>query len=122
MDRSGPDRTTRCRWLTLLGAAGSVGLGGCASSDRPQHYQDNEYIDAVGTDAQTLVYHQADDDRSRSAIQLTLDGAYAVTPSVEVAPLWMDLKPRDDERRVYEARLRDGLEWSDPYGQMTAGD
>lgn len=122
MDRSGLGRTTRRRWLTLLGAAGSVGLAGCSSSGRPQHYQDNEYIDAVGTDAGTLVSHHADDGQSRSAIQLTLDGAYAVTSDVEVAPLWMDLEPRDDEGRVYEAQLRDGLEWSDPYGQMTAED
>lgn len=123
---------TRREWLALLGVAGTGGLAGCGSlggggngaesEDLPEHYRNNEYVSATGSDAETVVHHQVADSQSGSAVGLTLDGAYAVTPEIEVYPLWMDLEMLDDDGQRYEAQLRENLQWSDPYGQMTADD
>lgn len=115
--------TTRREWLALLGI-GATGLTGCLGDGEgvPEHYEQNEYVSASGSDAETLVHHQISDQTSSNMVRLTLDGAYAVTTDMEVFPMWMDINRVDDDGRVYEAELREGLEWSDPYGEMTAED
>lgn len=117
---------TRREWLRTVGVAGVAGaagatgcVGGDGSSGLPER---NEYVSAESADAETLVHHQIADAVSGGYVRLTLDGAYGVTTDVEVFPLWMDINQADDEGRVYEAELREGLEWSDPYGSMTAED
>jgi len=118
--------TTRREWVALLGVW-TAGLTGCLGDEGnggsgPEHYENNEYISATGTDAETLVHHRIASVSSNSYVSLTMDGAYGVTADVEVSPFWMDLEQADDEGRVYEAALREGLEWSDPYGSMAAED
>jgi peptide/nickel transport system substrate-binding protein len=78
------------------------------------------YISGTATDAQSLNFYTTADGESADRYGLTLDGAYAITTEQEVFPLWLDLTT--DDGRVYTAELRDNLQWSEPYGQMTAED
>ena len=126
--RERPFQVTRREWLRTVGVAGVVGatgLTGCTGTGDGEASglpAENRYRSAESADAETLVHHQIADAASGGYVQLTMDGAYAVTTDVEVFPLWMDIEQVDDEGRVYEATLREGLEWSDPYGGMTAED
>ena len=79
-----------------------------------------QYISGSATDAESLFFIQTADAPSSARVGLALDSAYAVTTEDEIFPLWLDIAT--DDKRVYECTIRDGLEWSDPYGQMTAED
>lgn len=124
-----PDRTRR-RLLRSLGLAGAVGLAGCAGDDEPNHAETEEneppsrseqWITVTQTPVTTLVPHRAIDDASRARLDLVMDGAYAITPDRTLFPLWLDVEDLDGGQ-VYEATLREGLRWGDPYGRMTAAD
>lgn len=131
--------------LRVLGLAGAGGLAGCAGEDggaggsptgteggpletsTPPASPENArrevrgtWFSADATDAESLFFIQTADAPSAARVGLTLDGAYAVTTEDEVFPLWVDID--SDDGRVYEVTVLDGLEWSDPYGQMTAED
>lgn len=116
---------TRRDWIKAFGVAGAAGVTGCTGTGDGESsglLEDNRYRSAESADGSTLVHHQIADAASGGYVGLTMDGAYGVTTDVEVFPLWMDIEQADDEGRVYEATLREGLEWSDPYGSMTAED
>lgn len=124
-----PDRTRR-GLLRSLGLAGAVGLAGCTGDEDPSHgvtegselpAVSERWLTATRTPATTLVPHRVADDASAARLDLVLDGTYAVTPDRELFPLWLDVEEVADGR-VYEATLRDGLRWGDPYGRMTAAD
>ena len=139
--------TTRRRdVLRAFGLGGLTGLAGCAGGDQtPTDLEPTEgpggetgtpaatatpaqsarqvrgtWISGNSTDAESLFWIQVADSPSASRVGLALDGAYAVTHEEEVFPLWLDIDT--DDKRVYECTLRDNLQWSDPYGKMTADD
>lgn len=124
-----PDRTRR-GLLCSLGLVGAVGFAGCSSDQETQHSELEEseipsvskrWVTATRTPATTLVPHRAVDAASRSRLELVLDGPYAVNEDRELVPFWLDVEDVNGNQ-VYEATLREGLRWSDPYGRMTAED
>jgi peptide/nickel transport system substrate-binding protein len=127
--------------LKVLGVGGATALAGCMGSGgggggstettqggtdtkapTPSGKQEvqGKYVYGDGTGAETLHWLQISDVPSDMRVNLTLDSAYAITPEKEVFPLWADIST--DDSRVYTVKLRDNLQWSDPYGQMTAED
>jgi peptide/nickel transport system substrate-binding protein len=120
----------RRRFLRGAGTASLLGLAGCQSSLQPPTGEDRtdagpptvagEWVDAVSTAAESLNWLFVADEPSDARINLTLDGAYTVTPDQDVFPLWCTIDSAD--KRVYEVTLRENLRWSEPYGQMTAED
>jgi peptide/nickel transport system substrate-binding protein len=81
-----------------------------------------DYIDGRSTDAQSLNFFgaAASDGESADRVNLCLDGAWAITPDLEVFPLWADVSTEDGQ--TYTVELRDNLQWGGDYGQMTADD
>ncbi|MFC7222062.1 ABC transporter substrate-binding protein [Halalkalicoccus sp. GCM10025322] len=125
-----PDRTRR-GLLCSLGSAAAVALAGCTSDDgadrdrsEPEGSEvpdrSERWVTATRTSATTLIPHRAVDEASADRLELVMDGAYAITADRELFPLWLDVESIDAS--TYEATLRDGLRWSDPYGRMTADD
>ena len=58
--------------------------------------------------------------RARDAISYTLDQGYTIDANEEVFPLLYDLST--DQGEVWVFNLRENLQFSDPYGQVTADD
>ena len=141
----------RRNMLKYLGAAGAVGLAGCTdggngndtttegdggqqtttagtttsggeetTQQQAERAVQGTWTAASSTDAKTLNWIQVADGESDARIGLTLDGAYSIKPGNEIFPLWLDIST--DDKRVYSVELRDNLQFSDPYGQMTAED
>ncbi|MWG34389.1 ABC transporter substrate-binding protein [Halomarina oriensis] len=81
-----------------------------------------DYVTGRGTDAVSLnlLGAAAADGESGDRIGSILDGAYGVTPDLEVFPLWADISTEDG--KTYTVELRDNLQWGGDYGQMTAED
>lgn len=131
--------------LKVLGIGGAVSLAGCmgggsnngnsggntptdgttqggTNAPTPSGKQEvqGKYLEGASTGAETLHWVQISDVPSNQRVVLTMDSAYGVTTENEVFPLWADIST--DDSRVYTIELRDNLQWSDPYGQMTAED
>ncbi|MFB6283047.1 MAG: ABC transporter substrate-binding protein [Halobacteria archaeon] len=71
--------------------------------------------------AKTLNPIHINDATSAARVGLTMDGTYTFDNDFEVVHRWVKSIDTDDER-VYEFEFRDNLEWSEPYGEMTAED
>ncbi|WP_255171731.1 ABC transporter substrate-binding protein [Natrononativus amylolyticus] len=125
---------TRRQMLGYLGIAGTSAIAGCfgsdddgnggADDDTSNGGEQDEQVFIAGSsgDGDTLVPFQIGDTTSAGYVAMTMDGSYALDSSsdFEVFPLWMDIDTEDGE--TYHCELRDHLEWSEPYGEMTAED
>ncbi|WP_122090813.1 ABC transporter substrate-binding protein [Halalkalicoccus subterraneus] len=121
---------TRREALRALTAAGVASLAGCASDEEPSDPDETEpdaptisdrWVTGTATPGRTLLGHRATDAASRERLSLVLDGPYRLGPDGERVPRWLTIEERDAGQR-YEATLREGLRWSEPYGPMTAED
>ncbi len=140
----------RRKWLQALGVAGVAGLAGCQGSDSPQDTttgstttddvgfgEETEtegttteagelpevggtYTQAVSSSFDSLNFIYNTESTTNDMITLTLDSAYGFKPGQQMFPRWLELTT--DDNRVYTAKLRENLQWSDPYGQLTAED
>lgn len=127
------DRTRR-ELLGSLAVAGAVGLAGCGRSETApppgsagaggSEVPDvsDRWVSATPTPVSSLLPHRVADEASARRLELVMDGAYTISENGEVIPFWLDLSSVGAGHRVYEATLREGLYWSDPYGRMTADD
>lgn len=140
---------SRRKWLQALGIAGATGLAGCqGSSDDPatttttEETTDNggfseetqtettesgelpevsgTYTAAVSSsfDHLNIVYNT--EQTTSDTIGYTMDSTYGFKPGQVQFPRWLELTSEDD--KVWTAKLRENLRWSDPYGEVTAED
>ncbi|WP_435179170.1 ABC transporter substrate-binding protein [Halorussus sp. AFM4] len=146
-DHGSPGMNRR-KWLAALGMAGTAGLAGCQGSDSPQDSTTatttddvnfgegttqgttteggelpevgGTYTQAVSSsfDSLNLIYNT--EDTTGNHIMYTLDSSYTFKPGQKMFPRWLELTT--DDKRVYTAKLRENLHWSEPYGQLTAED
>jgi len=144
MGNEKPGRTRR-DMLRVLGIAGAAGLAGCSSSGDgngggettsdsgdestttadegadSQLVQNNEYVTAQGTGASSMYLPGISDDNTDARLSLTVDGPYAINGDREIFGLWFEETTMPDPSTV-EVTLRDNLQFSEEYGQMTADD
>lgn len=125
--------------LKTLGVGGAVALAGCQGNQgdaeptgttqgtdtqntetEVERTVGGDYLIGSSTDAETLYWPGVNDVPSNNRIGLTMDGLYALTSEQEVFPLWGDVS--SDNMKDYTVTLRDNLQWSEPYGQLTAED
>ncbi|MEM4780748.1 MAG: ABC transporter substrate-binding protein [Halalkalicoccus sp.] len=120
---------TRRDALRTLAAVGVASLAGCgdtsgsagSSEEPPLPSRRDLWVTGAATAERTLLPHRASDAASRDRLELLLDGPYGIDEAGERVPYWLSLEEHEAGER-YEAVLREGLRWSDPYGPMTAGD
>lgn len=144
-DRRHDDGTsTRRRWLQALGVAGTAGLAGCAGGDGTETTAtpttegnafgteeptatDGELPEVRGTyrtvtagRVNTLnpLYNRAGG--AGTIIGYALDGGYTYRPGNERFDQLYELS--SDRGEVWTASVRDGLEFSEPYGRVAAED
>jgi peptide/nickel transport system substrate-binding protein len=80
------------------------------------------YITGDSTGATSLNFIQISDQPSANRVSLTLDGAYTLNNENEVVPRWVEDYDVKDGQQTFEFFLRDNLQWSEEFGQMTADD
>ena len=145
-DETGSWSPSRRNWLQTLGLAGATSLAGCSGGGgggngttttttqkdlgEGNSSESNKvdsipevggtFKDAIGQGVSTLNWVYNTEDTADGIIGLMMDGSYSFKPGQELFPLWMDLS--SDGNRVWTAKLRENLRWSDPYGKMTAED
>lgn len=120
---------TRRDAIRALAAAGMVSLAGCGGDNGDEAGETEpgppriteRWVTGTATAERTLLSHRASDAASRDRLALVLDGPYAITDDGERFPHWLRLEELETGEH-YEATLREGLRWSDPYGPMTADD
>lgn len=124
----------RRQWLSMLGVGGAAALAGCAGGEDDdddegigQEEDIEEFPDRadsfdINTSAsfETLNPLYNTEDGAGTAIGRALDQGYTFDADNELFPLLYDLSTDQGEVWVFE--LRDNLEFSDPYGQVTAND
>ncbi|PSQ52131.1 ABC transporter substrate-binding protein [Halobacteriales archaeon SW_8_65_20] len=143
-----PDRfLSRRQWLAALGVTGTAALAGCSNGngtgnsgtetqttergnlggDTPTDTPREElppvngaYRPARSSEVTTLNPLYNTENTASGIIDYTMDSTYTFAPGTEVFPLALDLQSDDNE--VWVATVRDGLEFSDPYGSLTAED
>ena len=125
----------RRRWLTMLGAAGAAGLAGCSGNgDDPATGTDDGARGLDEVDGQPTVSGTYDtvtassfttlnplyntESGAGTAIGRALDQGYTFDASDEYFPLLYDMSTDDGEVWVFD--IREGLEFSDPYGTVDA--
>lgn len=123
-------KPTRRDAIRTLVTGGIASVAGCisGSEQRGNDEEDTElptiserWVTGTKTAERTLLPHRANDAASRERLELVLDGAYTLTDEGEEVPYWLSLDEIEEGER-YEATLRAGVRWSDPYGPMTAED
>ncbi len=140
-----PTGRSRRDVMALLGITGLAGLAGCiGDGDETTPTPGNgetptptptpppadrqvmgTYRHGIPSDADTTIPFLTTDTTSGDFQALVLDGAYSVTSEEyddSIWPQWLDLQLADGSENVYVATLRDNLQWSEPFGQMTADD
>ena len=133
---------SRRQWLSMLGVGSAVALAGCGSSDntgsddggddggndgidQDQEVEDfpsraESYDTNTSAEFTTLNPLYNTEDGAGDAIGRALELGYTFDANNELFPLLYDLTTENGEVWVFE--LRDNLEFSDPYGQVTAED
>ncbi|MFY4815932.1 ABC transporter substrate-binding protein [Haloarcula sp. AONF1] len=138
-DRDDPRHVGRRQWLSALGLAGAVTLAGCSgnggggsdgsdgsgnSSDggsgSDELSQEEIYATAAASSFSTLNPIYNDENGAGNAIARALDLGYTFDEENEYVPLLYDMSTEDGE--VWTFEVREGLEFSDPYGEVTASD
>ncbi|WP_135806974.1 ABC transporter substrate-binding protein [Halorussus marinus] len=143
IDRRGDEahQMKRRRWLQALGVAGAAGLAGCSGGGDQETTAETTEDDPMGGSEttegdgelpsvsgtynslasatyETLNPIYNDTYGAGVAIEYTLDPNYSFRPGTEQLPLTMELSSDDNE--VWVASLRENMEFSDPYGEVTA--
>jgi peptide/nickel transport system substrate-binding protein len=80
------------------------------------------YTNGAASGAKTLNPIRSNDTSSDARIGLTMDGAYTLDPQNNFVPRWFESVESNDALDTYTFTLRDNLQWSGSYGQMTADD
>jgi peptide/nickel transport system substrate-binding protein len=127
-------RISRRRWLEALGVGGAAALAGCsgggnetATSTDSSTPRDElpevggTYSRTVSSPIQTLNPIYNTENGAGDLISYALDYTYAFAPGTEVLPQTAGEFTTDDSQ-VWVYSLRDNLQFSDPYGQVTAED
>jgi peptide/nickel transport system substrate-binding protein len=78
------------------------------------------YTRAVSSSFDSLNFVFNTEATTGEMIGYTMDSSYGFKPGQIQFPRWLELTSDDD--RVWTAEIREGLEWSDPYGEVTAED
>lgn len=78
------------------------------------------YVDVISSEIATVNVVYNTENTAGGIIALAKHGAYGFRPGQQLFPLLMDL--RTDDNQVWVADVRDNLQWSDPYGEVTAED
>ena len=139
--------TSRRRWLQALGIAGTAGLAGCtgeSSTDTPAGSETETDGDALGTATETstrpeelpevagtynsVISSPVDtlnplyntEYGAGNLIAYTLEMGYGFKPGNRQMPQLYELTT--DEGKVWTATVRENLQFSEPYGQVTAED
>ena len=147
--RRGDDKNAtidRRRWLQAIGVAGAAGMAGCTGGDSTDTATDTETEgNALGTEtptpsgeqeipevsgtyrtvtsspAQTLNPLYNTEAGAGTLIGYALDMGYTFKPGNEVMPQLYDLTT-EDGGKTWTGKVRENLQFSDPYGQVTAED
>jgi len=134
----------RRRWLQALGVAGAAGLAGCSGGGNQETETTAEtteddpmgggsettegdgelpsvsgtYNSLASSGFETLNPLYNDEYGAGIAIGYALDLNYSFRPGTEQLPQILELESDDNE--VWVGNVREGLEFSDPYGEVTA--
>lgn len=114
--------------IKSIGAAGLAGTAGCfgpggggRSTIGEELVEENRFVRAIESDIADRHIYAIVDATSSDVAELFLDGAYTLDTEDEFEGRWVEAYDTDDHQ-TYEFTLRDNLEWSEPYGRMTAED
>lgn len=146
--RSKGSPISRRKYLGMLGIGGVAGLAGCSGGpsteggsptetptdqgfssatdtetpeqSKPLPDVGGRYTDTLSSGPSTLNAVYNSEATAGSLISLAVHGAYGFKPGQELFPLMFDLTTDDNE--VWVASLRENMQWSDPYGDVTAED
>ncbi|KOX96425.1 ABC transporter substrate-binding protein [Halorubrum sp. ASP1] len=128
-DRDDSRHISRRQWLSALGMAGAVTLAGCSGNGETNSdsgsgsddiSQEEIYATAAASSFSTLNPIYNDENGAGNAIARALDLGYTFDEENEYVPLLYDMSTEDGE--VWTFKIREGLEFSDPYGEVTASD
>ncbi len=140
---------SRRRWLGMLGLGGTAALAGCLGGNGDDDGGDDDDDGGVGEEAFDLddgldltqedipevegeyTYVQGNtfttlnplynnENTAANAIGYTLDLGYTFTGQQE--PFWLTYEMSSDDNEVWVFSLRENMEFSDPYGSVTAED
>ncbi|MFB6137247.1 MAG: ABC transporter substrate-binding protein [Halobacteriaceae archaeon] len=128
-----PNRRNMLSWLGVGGTAavaGCSGDGGGGTTTAPTTGEPTSttsgtpdvtgpFVNAYSSSASQINFIYNTEQGAADRINLTLDGAWAVTTENEVFPLWCE--PTTQDNKTWTITLRDGLRWTDN-GRMTAED
>ena len=137
-----PRQVNRRQWLAALGLTGAVTLAGCSGNDgggggngtddgsgggngtddggSNELGQEDTYATATSASFSTLNPIYNTENGAGDAIARTLDLGYTFDENNEYVPLLYDMSTEDGE--VWTFEVREGLEFGDPYGEVTASD
>lgn len=144
IDRRSAENThlKRRKWLSMLGVGGTMAVAGCLGGDDDEEGEDDDdvgdpdagvdhegdipdvngtYNDVQGSGFDTLNPIYNTEAGAAEGIGYALDMGYTFTPDLELFPLLYDLTT-DDGGETWTFDFREGLEFSDPYGEFTADD
>lgn len=139
---------SRRKWLQLLGISGTAGLAGCTNesgsetettapsttesgfgdetetptteSEEPLPEVGGTFTQAVSSSFDSLNPIYNTEATTGEMIATTVDGSYGFKPGQNLFPRLLDLQ--SDDKKVWTAKLRENLRWSEPYGEVTAED
>ncbi len=103
-----------------------VGFGEETDTEAPTETPDElpdvggSYVDVISSEISTINAIYNTENTAGGIISLAIHGAYGFEPGQRLFPQLMDLK--SDDNQVWVAELRDNMQWSDPYGDVTAED
>ncbi len=122
-----PRHLGRREWLSALGIGGIATLSGCIGGGDEEGEEGegtdenrDSYDTAAAASFETLNPIYNTENGAGNAIARALDQGFTFDEENEIVPLLYDLSTEDGE--VWTFELRDNLEFSDPYGQVTAED
>ncbi|MDZ5812280.1 ABC transporter substrate-binding protein [Halorubrum sp. AD140] len=130
-----PGRLGRRQWLSVLGSGGATALAGCSSSgggsgdatddSNGEAFDGGEtdgdvYATAAAASFETLNPIYNDENGAGNAIARALDQGYTFDEDNEYVPLLYDMST--DGGEVWTFEVREGLQFSEPYGEVTASD
>lgn len=141
--------TVRRKILKTVGLAGAAGLAGCSTQssqgddgttstggnqtqtggnqtqtgtgDRPGEVS-GTFTRGSTSEARTLNPIKIGDEATQNRLYLLFEGGHDVNENKEFEPLWFEEFNLGDDYKTLELKLRDDLQYSEPYGQMTTED
>ena len=122
-DREGSPHINRRQWLSALGIGGATALAGCSGNSgggSDELGQEDIYSTASSASFTTLNPIYNTENGAGNAIARSLDLGYTFDANNEYVPLLYDMSTENGE--VWTFEVREGLEFSDPYGEVTASD